>query len=94
MRYVRERHARSVRCGTHVAALRWALATMLALYLSACSLPFSTPEHAASSKPLSTHTPQPEHPLHYLTTQHTVYALDTVTGAVRWQVPMEAAPYI
>jgi outer membrane protein assembly factor BamB len=94
MRYVREQHVRGARRGTQVIALRWALVALSVFYLSACSLPFSTPEHGASTKPVPTHTPQPEHPLHYLTTQHTVYALDTVTGALRWQVRIESQPYV
>jgi outer membrane protein assembly factor BamB len=62
--------------------------------LSACTLPLSTPARVTTATPVPTHTPQPEHPLHYLTTQHTVYALDTITGALRWRVRIESQPYL
>jgi outer membrane protein assembly factor BamB len=62
-----------------------ALLALCVFSLSACSLPFFAPAHVPATKPAATHTPQPYSALHYVTNGQTIYALDTATGAVRWQ---------
>jgi outer membrane protein assembly factor BamB len=94
MRIPGERSLHSVGRRARIVAQACALLALCVLSLSACSLPFFAPAHVPATKPAATHTPQPYSPLHYVTNGQTIYALDTATGAVRWQAPTAGTPSI